>query len=85
MPEFEDFADPKIAVAALVAAAVVSKPGRRLLRRGAVYGTAGVLMARDTVSGLGSGVFRGFRDATSRAAGSVRGIASSTLGATSER
>ena len=84
MPEFEDFADSKIAVAALVTAAVLSKPGRRLLRRGAVYGTAGVLMARDAAAGLSSGVFRGFRDATSRAAGSVRGITSSTQDATSE-
>ena len=84
MPEFEDFADPKIAVTAVVTAAVLSKPGRRLLRQGAVYGIAGVLMARNAVAGLGSGVSRGFRDATSRAAGSVRGITSSAQDVTSE-
>jgi hypothetical protein len=84
MPEFEDFADPRIAVTALVTAAVMSKPGRRLLRQGAVYSIAGVLMARDAVTGLSSGVSRGVRDATSRAAGSVRGITSSAQDVTSE-
>jgi hypothetical protein len=84
MPEFEDFADPKIAVAALVTGLVLSKPGRRLLRQGAVYGTAGVLMARDAVVGLSSGVSRGVRDATSRAAGSVRGITNSARDVTSD-
>jgi hypothetical protein len=62
---------------------VLSKSGR-LLRRGAVYSTAGVLMVRGAVSGLSSGVSRGFRDATSRVAGPAREMANSTQGATSE-
>jgi hypothetical protein len=84
MLNFEDFADSRIAVTALVAAAVLSKPGRPLLRQGAVYGTAGVLMVRNAVAGLSLSASRGFRDATSRAAGSVRGITSSTQDVTSE-
>jgi hypothetical protein len=72
MPEFEDVANPKVAAVALLAALVLSKTGRRLLRRSAVYGTAGVLLARDAVSGLSNGVSRGFQDTTSRVASTVR-------------
>ena len=84
MPEFEDIANPKAAAVALVAAMVLSKPGRLLLRRGAIYGTAGVLMARDAVAGLSTGVSSGFRDATTRAAGSVRGMVNPTENSGSE-
>jgi hypothetical protein len=74
MPEFEDFVDSKVAITALVTAAVLSPQGRRTLRRGAVYGTAGVLMARDAVAGLGRGITRGFRGAASAAASGVQGV-----------
>jgi hypothetical protein len=60
VPEFEDFVDSKVAITALVTAAVLSPQGRRALRRGAVYGTAGVLMARDAVAGFGRGITRWF-------------------------
>lgn len=66
MPEFEDFADSRVAVAVVATAAVLSPPGRRLIRRGAVYGTAGVLMARDVLSGFIGGLNRGFRETASK-------------------
>jgi hypothetical protein len=84
MPEFDDVANPKVAAVALMAALVLSKPGRRLLRRGAVYGTAGALMAWDAVTGLGIGVSRGFQDATSRVATTVRRGGSGTQEVTLE-
>jgi hypothetical protein len=48
----EDFADPEVAIAAAVTAAVFSPKVRGLLRRGAVYGMAGVLVAGDAVSSV---------------------------------
>jgi len=72
MPEFEDYLDPKVGAAVLVTAAVLSPPGRRLLRRGAIYGIAGALIARDAIAGLGRGVTRGFRDAASAASSGVQ-------------
>jgi len=74
VPEFEDFVDSKVAITALVTAVVLSPQGRRALRRGAVYGTAGVLMARDAVAGFGRGITRGFRGAASAAASGVQGV-----------
>jgi hypothetical protein len=74
VPEFEEFVDSKVAITALVTAAVLSPQGRRTLRRGAVYGTAGVLMARDAVAGFGRRITRGFRGAASAAASGVQGI-----------
>ncbi len=60
-PDFEDYANTNVAAAVAVTAAVVSNRGRRILRRGAVYGTAGVLMARDVVAAFGRGITQGFR------------------------
>jgi hypothetical protein len=55
----DDFAESEVAVAVAATAAVLSAPVRKLLRRGAVYGLAGVLIAGATVSALGKGVGRG--------------------------
>ncbi len=74
MPEFEDFVDSKVAITALVTATVLSPQGRRVLRRGAVYSTAGILMARDAITGFGRGITRGFRGAASAATSGVQGI-----------
>jgi hypothetical protein len=50
----EDYVEPEVGVAvavtAAVTAAVASPPVRKALRRGAVYGLAGLLMAYDKVS-----------------------------------
>lgn len=54
--EFEDYLEPEVAVTAVVAAAVFSPRARKLVRQGAVYGTAGVLAAGEAVSSF----FKGF-------------------------
>ncbi len=46
----ENFLEPEVAVTAAVIAAICSPRLRHLLRRGLVYGTAGVLMAGDAVT-----------------------------------
>src|SRR5690348_8914076 len=55
----EDFLEPEVAVTAAVTAVVFSPKGRKLLRRGAVYGLAGLLMAGDALSSLARGVGEG--------------------------
>jgi hypothetical protein len=47
----DDFLDPEVAVAVAVTAAVASPPVRKVLRRGLVYGLAGLLVAGDKITG----------------------------------
>ena len=55
----EDYMEPEVGVAVAVTAVVASPQVRNVLRRGAVYGLAGLLMAGDAVSTLAQGVKRG--------------------------
>jgi len=59
----EDYMEPEVGVAVAVTAAVASPQVRHVLRRGAVYGLAGLLMAGDAVSMLAQGVKRGAQKA----------------------
>ena len=59
----EDFMEPEVGVAVAITAAVASPQVRNVLRRGAVYGLAGLLMAGDAVSSLAQGVKRGAQKA----------------------
>jgi hypothetical protein len=59
--DFDDFMEPEIAVTAAVTAAVLSQRGRQMLRRGAVYGMAGALVARDAIASFARGIGQGFR------------------------
>ena len=47
----EDFLDSHVAVAVAATAAILSPRVRKVLRRGAVYGVTGVLMAGDAIAG----------------------------------
>ena len=60
----DDFLDSHVAVAVAGTTVVLSPRARRLLRRGAVYGLAGVLMAGDAIGSFGSAARRGAREAT---------------------
>jgi len=60
--------EPEVGVAVAVTAAVASPQVRHVLRRGAVYGLAGLLMAGDAVSMLAQGVKRGVQKAVPEAA-----------------
>lgn len=57
----DDYADSEIAIAVAATAVVFSPRIRRYLRKGAVYGLAGVLMASDAVSGFARGAAQGVR------------------------
>ena len=59
----EDFIEPEVGWAVAVTAAVASPGVRKVLRKGAVYGLAGILMAGDAVSTLAQGVKRGVQQA----------------------
>ncbi len=59
----EDFMEPEVGVAVAITAVVASPQVRNVLRRGAVYGLAGLLMAGDAVSNLAQGVQRGIQQA----------------------
>lgn len=59
----EDFLEPEIAITAAVVAAVFSPRVRNLLRRGAIYGLAGVLVAGDAVTSFARNIGQGFQAA----------------------
>lgn len=52
----EDFADPEVGIAVAATAVVLSPPIRNVLRRGAVYGLAGILRMGDAVGGAARNV-----------------------------
>ncbi|MBE3558628.1 MAG: hypothetical protein IMW89_05300 [Ktedonobacteraceae bacterium] len=56
--ELDDFLQPEVAVAAAVAAAIASPRGRKAIRRGLVYGTAGVLIAGDAIASFTRNISR---------------------------
>lgn len=58
----EDFLEPEVAVTAVVTAAIFSPRARKLIRRGAVYGMAGLLIAGDAVASFANSVKRGAQE-----------------------
>lgn len=65
--DFEDILEPEVAAAAAVTAVIASPQVRGVLRRGAVYGLAGLLMAGDAISSFSKGVGRGMQSAATAA------------------
>ena len=81
--DFDDYLEPEVAVAVAVTAAVASPPVRRVLRRGIVYGLAGLLIARDKVASVAGSVTRGARKMTQSAPGAAPPAPSAPAAATS--
>lgn len=54
--DLDDFIEPEVGLAVAVTAAVASPKVRQTLRKGAVYGLAGLLIARDRVAAWASNV-----------------------------
>jgi len=69
---FEDYLEPEIAVTAAVTAAIFSPRARRVFRRGAVYGLAGVLAAGDTIASFSRNVGHGIQEASTAAVEATR-------------
>jgi hypothetical protein len=65
--DLEDFVEPEVAVAAAVAAAIFSPRARNVMRKGLVYGMAGVLVAGDAVTSFAKSIGRGVQQATHEA------------------
>ncbi len=67
MFEFDDYIEAETAVAVLATALMLSPRARRVVRRGLVYGLAGVLTAVEAGRTLARGAQAGFSAAVSRA------------------
>jgi hypothetical protein len=63
----DDFIEPEVAIAVAVTAAVASPPVRKVLRKGAVYGLAGLLIAGDRLAAAGRNIAQGARNAAASA------------------
>jgi len=57
----EDYLEAEVGVAVAVSAVIFSPPVRRVARRGAVYGLAGIMLVGDALASLAGGVGRGVR------------------------
>ncbi len=64
----DDYLESEVAVAVAATAAIMSPRARKLLRRGAVYGLAGMLMAGDALSSAARNVAPGVQQAAASAA-----------------
>jgi len=71
----EDYLESEVVVAVAATAAVLSPRVRRVLRRGAVYGLAGVLRAGDAISSAAPAVSQGAQQAAASAASTVQDVA----------
>lgn len=65
--DLDDVFDPKVAIAVALTAAVTSPPVRKAVRRGAVYGLAGLFMAGDRLSALTRSLAESAQEAASSA------------------
>ena len=61
--DFEDFVEPEIAVTAVLTAALFSPRARKVIRKGMVYGMAGILTAGDVATAFGRSVRQGVKQA----------------------
>jgi hypothetical protein len=67
----DDFLEPEVGVAVAVTAALASPPVRKVLRRGLVYGLAGLLMAGDKLSATAREVAHSAQQAAGSAGGTT--------------
>ena len=74
----DDFVESEVAVAVAAAAALASPRVRGVLRRGAVYGLAGLMTASDTISSFARGVARGAQQGAATAAQGLQDITDQT-------
>ena len=83
--DVEDFVTPEVGVTAAVVAVVASPRLRRVARRGAVLGLAGLLTVGDAVTSFARGVSHGAQSAMKQSAdGEMSGANAHTPGQTAE-
>ena len=71
----EDFLAPEVGITAAVVAAIFSPRARKLIRQGAVYGMAGLLVAGDAVASLGRSFGQGVQQAGASMANTAQNAA----------
>jgi hypothetical protein len=64
--DLDDFVQSEVIVAVVATGALLSSRGRKVARRGLVYGLAGALRAGDMLTSFGKGVAGGMQGATQR-------------------
>lgn len=74
----EDFVEPEVAVTAAVTAAIFSPRARKVMRKGLVYGMAGILTAGDAITTFARSFGQGIQHASEAAADQAREGARST-------
>ena len=57
----EDFLSPEVGITAVVVAAIFSPRARKVIRQGAVYGMAGLLVAGNAIASLGRSFGQGVK------------------------
>jgi hypothetical protein len=70
----DDFVESEVAVAVAAAAALASPRVRGVLRRGAVYGLAGLMTASDTISSFARAMANGAQQGSTTAAQGLQDI-----------
>lgn len=70
----DDYMEPEVGIAVVLTAAVASPKVRRTLRKGAVYGLAGLMMAGDTLTRLARSAASGLKDAAGSAADKLEDV-----------
>ena len=71
----EDFLAPEVGITAVVVAAIFSPRARKLIRQGAVYGMAGLLVAGDAITSLGLSFGQGVQQAGTSMANAAQNTA----------
>jgi hypothetical protein len=75
----EDYFEPEVAVAVAVTAAIASPPVRKVLRRGLVYGLAGLLSAGDHITAAARSVAQSARNAVDTAGDGEVGASATSM------
>jgi hypothetical protein len=69
----DDFLEPEVAIAVAVTAAVASPPVRKVMRRGLVYGLAGLMVAGDKVASAAREIARSAQQTVAPAGNAAEG------------
>jgi hypothetical protein len=68
----DDLLEPEVVIAVGITAAIMSPPVRKVMRKGAVYGLAGMLMLGDKVAAMAKGVSQGAQNLAASAKETVQ-------------
>lgn len=71
----EDFLAPEVGITAAVVAVIFSPRARKVIRQGAVYGMAGLLVAGDAITSLGRSFGQGVQQAGASMANAAQNTA----------